>query len=310
MPTNYLGKPFELHSAGIDYATFTTASGPRAYEAYDKARHILEQETRDGNPAKPWRSFGYLGWASSHVTLGRRPESIIVRLSGELADHYWRSFRAMCDRCTRLDLAVTACCNSPSFNVAHLSLREARAWKRQHDSRYQVGYQFSDPGGQTVTLGARSSEKYGRIYDKYAESGPPYQPGTWRWELEVKGDTAQAVSERLFGEPDRRKWAGEYCLAYFAQHGVSLPFKAEPVQWRYTKVTTKLSVEAKLEYLRTSIKPMVREVALAVGEKTVLDVLGLWPDDCGELGTNAEYHQVELDSGTGQYLQGSGAGAP
>lgn len=294
MPYQTIGKKFELISAGVDYATFTTATGPRAYEAYEAAKKILAEESNSGNPEKPWRSFGYLGWASSHITLGRRLDSIVVRLSGELADYYWRRFQAMCDKCTRLDFAVTARCELASFDVAHLSLREARAWRKQRDSRIQLGYQFTEPGGKTVTVGARSSEKYGRIYDKYAEAGAPYEPGTWRWELEAKGDYAQALSHVAFSEPDRAKFVGSHCLTYFADRGISVPFEPGKVQWRYKRITERLSVERKLEYLRQSIAPMARELALAVGEKTVLDTLGLWPDNHTEL--QGQLHLPEVVS--------------
>ena len=290
MPYQTLGKPFEILQVGVDYATFTAKVGSRASEAYARAKYILDQENESGNTAKPWKGFSYLGWTSSHITLGKRSDGIIIRLSGELADYHWRSFRAMCDKCSRLDVAITGRCELASFNVASLSLREARAWKRQHDTRLNVGYHLSEPGGQTVEIGSRSSEKYGRIYDKYAESGAPWQPGTWRWELEAKGEYAEAISNHAFGEPDRRDFYARVALGYFAERGVSLPCKIDKSQWRYVRVLEKLTVERKLQYLERSIKPLVREVALAVGEKTVLDCLGLWPDN--QLG---QYEQLSLE---------------
>lgn len=284
-----IGKRFELISAGVDYATFTTGLGNRAVRAWDMGRDLLQVENNCGNSAKPWRSFGYVGWASSHITVGRRADGSIVRLSGELAQQYWRTFHAVSDRCTRLDLAVTGHTDATSFGVANLALREARAWKRQHDSRLTVGYHFSEPGGATVTIGARSSEKYGRIYDKWAEKGSPYSPGDWRWEVEYKGAHALSLATELYAENNRSERIGGLTMAFFAERGISVPFAASGGQWRYTARPEKVDAEKRLEWIRTNVRPMVHEIAYQVGEKSVLDALGLWPDNCPDL-----YQDVQM----------------
>jgi DNA relaxase NicK len=46
-------------------------------------------------------------------------------------------------------------------------------------------------------LGSRSSEKFGRIYDKGAESSLDVMQGCVRYELELKGDTAFAQIKQL-----------------------------------------------------------------------------------------------------------------
>lgn len=274
-----LGKPFELLSAGVDYATYTVSTGPRGVQLWDRGMKLLEEEYDAGAKRKPWRGFGYLGWTSDHVTLGRRLDGAVIRLSGSLAQQFWRTFHVLSDKCTRLDLAVTGHTDATDFSVAHLAQREARAWKRKNDSRLKVGYYFTDPGGATCTIGSRSSEKYGRIYDKWAEAGQPYSPGDWRWEVEYKGEQARSLAECLYAEKNRVERVGSLTMAFFAERGITVPFDASGGQWRYTVYKEKVSAEDRLEWLHTNVQPLVRELTYQVGERAVLDALGLWPDN-------------------------------
>lgn len=274
-----LGKSFELISAGIDYATYTVRTGDRAVLLWDAGMKLVEVEHDAGATRKPWKGFGYLGWTSDHVTLGRRLDGALIRLSGSVAHQFWRTFHGLSDRCTRLDLAVTGHTNATDFNVAHLAQREARAWKRKNDSRLKVGFQFTDPGGATCTLGSRASEKYGRIYDKFAEAGAPYSPGDWRWEAEYKGEQARTLAECLYAENARPERVGSLTMAFFAERGITVPFDASGGQWRYTAYREKVSAEDRLEWLHSNVRPMVQELTYQVGERAVLDALGLWPDN-------------------------------
>jgi len=71
-------------------------------------------------------------------------------------------------------------------------------------------------------------------------------------------------------------------MAFFAEKGISVPFAMSGTSWRYTRTMERVGAEEKLDYLRKSIKPMARELCLQVGEKEVLDALGLWHDNCVE----------------------------
>ena len=185
---------FDLVSSGIDYATFTVKTGSRAIQAFDRARAILDQEEASGDKAKRWAAFGYVGWAGSHIGVGRRLDGAIVRLSGALANAYWRVFHAVSDNCTRLDCAVTAHTADTGYSVAGAARRDFVRWRHDHDRRVKSAYIDGRPEGETFYLGSRASEKYGRIYDKYAEQPGAYTDGTWRWELELKGDIALAAA--------------------------------------------------------------------------------------------------------------------
>lgn len=46
-------------------------------------------------------------------------------------------------------------------------------------------------GGQTLYLGHRSDDIFVRLYNKHAESPDGYPDGAWRWEAELKGETAR-----------------------------------------------------------------------------------------------------------------------
>lgn len=101
-------------------------------------------------------------------------------------------------RCSRVDLAgdVDRPCASPST----LFDRRAQAWTRTHRGGWELTVRGD--GGEKLTVGSRSSDRYLRIYVK----------GTCvRHELELKGAVGRTVSDRVVaGASLAALWAGEY----------------------------------------------------------------------------------------------------
>jgi len=162
------------------------------------------------------RKIGVL-WDYSHVSPTgsiyclRRAENGLVAcrlaLSGEdcarLGNARLRGFMVWANKnllnlkCSRLDLAIDDYSKKLQFQQIEDAIksqnrsgfRNART-VRNHQRRF---------GGWTVYLGARQSEFMVRIYDKYAESKGVID--SYRWEAEIKGDTAKALFPLLLEFP-------------------------------------------------------------------------------------------------------------
>jgi DNA relaxase NicK len=107
-------------------------------------------------------------------------------------------------RLTRIDLAFDLHDTGLSISEQYESLKRGNAKAATSKANLIVGV----TGGTTLYIGSRQSDKFLRIYDKAAEQEIP---GDWvRVELEIKGDTAQALGKQI-------SMASEYELAAIAK---------------------------------------------------------------------------------------------
>jgi DNA relaxase NicK len=101
---------------------------------------------------------------------------------------------------TRIDIAVDDGRRQITFRQMFEAWDEKRMIGRWREVHADLGGSCKGgrDGGEKLTLGRRSSEVYGRIYDKGKQIGAE---SFLRWELEIKGKSAQALA--LYIEADR-----------------------------------------------------------------------------------------------------------
>src|SRR5690349_18022953 len=214
-------RPF---ACGIDWITCTATNSGSGGELWALGDHLLRQDDAVNDAPVPWQMKGYRGWHTTHTRLGARPGSILLSLSGQKSFNNWRDTIAAAENCSRLDCAVDVSCDSPIPTIArdvyremgHRPLRSGRP----SSSRLILG---SD-GGSTVYIGSRSSEYFGRVYDKGVEQ-KTHPPGQWwRWELEIKGESAMRVANQILTADAEQGAIGSLVNQWFrARCGWSLP---------------------------------------------------------------------------------------
>lgn len=79
-----------------DWATLTTSGTPRDSRLFHWGRAILRVEESRGGKRIPWALRGYAGEHCGHVSVGERPGSDIVQLSGQAATEHLREGYARC----------------------------------------------------------------------------------------------------------------------------------------------------------------------------------------------------------------------
>ncbi len=103
---------------------------------------------------------------------------------------------------TRIDLAVDdlgnkffSCDDVHEFYENHQIITTAKKFKHVRSE------ESHNKDGETLYFGSRSSDRFLRVYDKALEQKSkhrPDAPSSWtRWELEIKGKTANLIAERL-----------------------------------------------------------------------------------------------------------------
>lgn len=213
-----------LVSFGCDWLTATFEH----YDFHSRAAVFLgdlrEWEQQCGSKLVPWRAMGYSGWHCGQVDYGERPDGHIVRLSGEVARLFWWRVFPMATRISRFDLQITVDIGrNPTKEVTRLYNNLYHQYKNK-PHKPSIRLVCGTNVGATLYLGKRSSERFGRLYDKGAESGEESLQNCIRAEIELKGRRAGQVAGQIFACDHVLKSTAALILRYFDDYGCSLRF--------------------------------------------------------------------------------------
>lgn len=265
-------------TTNVDWLTMTTTSrqvGQRWQERYMK---VAQENLKNGeiNPGKRWSALGYQGASCPGVRWGFSERlGWIVILSGDIGDRHWRSFCSKPAKATRIDLAVTV-----KFGVEFEGLPEKYysnldGLEKKPDGR---GYSLvkNTKGGQTLYVGSRKSEKFGRVYDKGVQEGSSPPGFKYRFEVEYKKPSSETIRKSIQELRERERGAILNTVHGFFERAGVVPV------WRKNGDAIKLEAEAKVTtaqkkiiWLSSQVRPTVQKLILAGYKDEVVDALGL-----------------------------------
>lgn len=268
-------RDWEVIEARVDWITITQRVGTPGDLLLDLGAKLLSKEREDGNKCST-RSFeGYYGSASAHVFSGWRLDGACVRLGGGMARDFWRDAARLATNVSRVDIAVTAISSPPDDHLA------SESWSRI-PNRPSTGGRPTDYsliqarlGGETLYCGSRSSEKFGRLYDKHRESRGQYPPGAWRFEVEYKGDDAKVVTNALLESENEANHIGLGVAARFRLWGVEVPWTPPPGDWVDTANYTPTTNETRFKWLGDTVRSTVENLSLHYSGEELRKALGL-----------------------------------
>lgn len=263
------GKVLTSATAAVDWLTVTTKT--------DKASANLIAALFESKPAQDWykeanhawKFKGFAGRAFEGIRYGLRGEEAIVMLSGPRAQQLWDKVAPARDKCTRIDLAVTVELFDVDLNVAKEAYQSALDGISTTNSMV-----LSSRGGQTVYLGSRQSQFMGRLYDKGAEEG--LEPGKiWRFELECKKPSSEAVVARLLTTADVPSFIAEYVATWFESRAVVPLWFRKDIECAIELHADVQTHEKTLEWLRSQVKPALGRLIVADLGSEAYEALGL-----------------------------------
>lgn len=269
-----------LVDAGIDYLSVTAKSRERREKLENICVGLAESEFYSGGFARPVSFSGYEGLQVGHVYFGVREDSALARVSSTVAQAHWQRLIETADNVTRIDLQATFDMGQdPQAGIKrHYSQlrRHAKQFKRFPRPSLFVGQDES----VTVYTGSRSSDRYGRIYDKGRESKSEQFKNCVRYEQEIKGKRALRVA---FGISEGH--VCNLCLArtacrFFSERGCLLPALAsssscyEVFTSSLHKVTSSDAVRV-LEWLGQAVRPSVSRLIAGGFREQLGNALGI-----------------------------------
>lgn len=265
-------------AATVDWLTATHrgVGYSRALATY--GMHLVSREARMGNPRSPWAFYGYVGTVSGRASVGERRDGAICVVRSDLAAEVWKHVHSFADHVSRIDLALTVWYARPMEGVTDEYEAAILGRSKQAGHPITVGRWHSAKGGETLYIGARSSERFCRIYNKHAQSGSADYQNAWRYEVEYKGDAAGAVADALAVTNDQPGCISDTVLDYLARYGLHLPIDTGSLAVRDRHQLDTTTDAKRLEWLRSSIRPTILGLVERQGYEKVLETLGIPPE--------------------------------
>lgn len=266
----------------VDWLTMSTHNQRVASRWEARCTALALREKAEGAKADVWHLNHYYGWRAGRVRIGFSDTSVLVQLSGQLAEDHFDYFWKDHDTITRLDIAVTYRTATRDQTQAETAYRQALAWREDRPRAAKAVLLRSSGGGSTCYVGSRSSARFGRLYDKYAEQldsrdteGAQRYLNAWRVELELHDVDAQAVGMMLAEPGDKAPKIRYYLCHYLGTHGITCPFPASERATLPTGFRRRSDRESRLDWLRTSVRPSIDWLKSSCTPDQLRAILGL-----------------------------------
>jgi len=255
-------------------------------ETADRAQRCAdiwaERERGEGAKVERFQTHGYQMWLAGRVACGRRPDGVLLKLSGEFADMYLEHLVSFASNVSRVDFALTArsCPRQPDLGTIHYL--EALAFFANNPTSAEPSHKEDGKGGDTCYLGKRTSDWYFRCYNKEQEciaheewKEAARYAGCWRYEVEIKGPNALIQAKHYAGLRDTAAWVQSMLYTYCVKRGLAPVFPSAGHQDLIPGFRRRSDRESKLRWLAKSVRPTLEWLAGNTDRATIMATLGL-----------------------------------
>jgi hypothetical protein len=266
----------KVASAGVDWLTCTGATILSREELWRHGLRLLQASKREGEKTTAWHANGYVGWKGAHFGFGSRDKSVCLQLSSFQAEDEWQHCIGASENVTRLDLAVDTHFDPPLPTLSAKVYRDSDHVPPLNGKPPKRTLYVDSDGGSTLYVGARSSENYGRLYDKGIKENVAPAGVWWRWEVELKGRVAVANGESLVAADDHRVAIVQEVAHWFGRR-TGHTYTSSHLMGTLVGPRQPTTVDRQLTWLARGVRPTVAALVERVGVERVLRALGLPP---------------------------------
>lgn len=219
MPT---AKKDIIYEAGIDYITATTTHKKTDSSLDSFGYFLVRHDALGGAKVRNWHWNRYRGLTTGAVAVGRRHDGAIVRLSNAFAAEHWAQVTHLAENVSRLDLQVTVTSELPSPQRLKRHYQQVKRFcaTRGRPAKYHM--HVGPQGVETLALGKRISDRWGRCYDKGLESGLARYQNCVRYELELKRRQALWMAQQLDASGDTQQQLINEVFSFIRNRGLKL----------------------------------------------------------------------------------------
>lgn len=265
---------FPIICCGLDWLTCTSKWRGVGCPLEDYGKWLLTQECAADGQISAARRLGYVGHRTGSAFLGRRPDGVMVQISGPrcapLADEAIR----LSDNVSRIDLQVTVWTEGELPNLANWTYRRMTENRPKGPAAGALTLITNWPDGGTLGINRRCSEAYGRLYDKSEEAHLGEPRTVWRYELELKGTKARRLAKQLREHGTHPTHVNKLVHAFYTSKGVRPAFSPATSRCDYGPSIATPTRDV-LTWFRKSLSKTISAAIHAHGRDVVLDALGL-----------------------------------
>lgn len=256
----------ETVTAGVDWISASISRDEIDNQTwlYD-AIHALERIALMGNTYKRRSLLGFDGWESAGCFVGSNEKMHYAQFAGTHASDAYTYLEHPKVNISRIDLQVTVKYNIELQKEGRYQYARAMAHNKtlpEHRRRTIHLFAGSD-GGDTVYVGAPSSDKRGRIYNKHKQSLDKAYERSWRYEVVFRDKHALGVFRSVLSTPTPLdtiiipsviKWYGE--------RGVNILGLGDRGEYTIeSPKPVKTDVARKLAWIKSQVVPTIRKLA-------------------------------------------------
>lgn len=261
-------------SAGADWLTATACGAGHALDFDRIAYEVFKEEKSGGGEVSAALRYGFEGQKARGFFCGVREHDRLIVLSGPRTPALLASVLRASTNVSRLDVQVTVWTHGEQPNLAVQGWHSLARHPNKRGRQGKATLIQSRPSGDTLNVNSRSSDRFGRLYDKATEAklGPPRT--VWRYEVEFKRGQANHYARALCARSDPSTVAAQVVHDFFSSKGVSPSFL------KPDKPTVSLPLNSNLDrdvlrWFEDSVSVTVARSINRYGLARTLEALGL-----------------------------------
>jgi len=262
-------------SCGVDYITVTAQRAENIRALLYFCEDLEDQEEGCGGIRKPWRWQGFAGSTVGGLSYGFNGTRALCRASGSTARDSAAQLIECADNVARLDVQATVRSGALGRDYAkdlYASLLGVGRGRGRPIARTLITSTYT---GDTLYLGRRISDSYGRIYNKSAEEKSDEDPPRWRYEVEYKRKPAFAAAKSFSSAPSADSWCLAEVGAWFDRRDCPLPVSTGSPVGSPGDPRGADAQARRIQWLRQGVRPVVVALAREYGWPDVLALLGV-----------------------------------
>lgn len=271
-----------LHNIACDWITGVALDKPDQERLRPLGSALFRTEQDFGNTVRAWGLAGFKGWSCGHVQVGLRDDEVIVRCGADAAARNWRRVVEASSNVTRFDVQATVQFKGGPTREINRVRRAALRHSRENDDVPIVRWIADNRGGYTLYLGARESNVFGRVYDKFAQTQDEHFRDCVRYEVQYNSRLARIVTNQLKrSSSEIPEMAG--CITRFLEArrvAIRMPFNS---QLTFCLPRTASDDDRKLLWLEKAVRPSLMTLIAHGKGAEALVALGLVDEDAPQV---------------------------
>lgn len=263
-----------LLDAGIDWITATQYRGIEGRNFREVSERLIEEQRVAGRVVRRATLRDYTGWRGEHLFVGMRDADALITASADVAAHHWKTITQAARNVSRLDLQASVWTHGEQPALARMAYQKLKRSPAKRGRPRSFTLIRTHPQGETLNVGKRQSDSYGRLYDWSSAHKQGEAQTIWRYEVEFKRHLALTHSSTLSATDSPGEHVAQLVYQWFDTRGVRPTYDLEGDRFS-NGYSLKEPTRDTLAWFRSSVSKTVQKAINTHGLDAVLLALGL-----------------------------------